>query len=145
MKYVVLSQDQRIICFDHSDQVTEYCLEQDNDSLDEYCEERGYVYADMTPTEIGQLYVETGAVYGGCKIFETRDVLKEMKENGAEEEFIDEANHLFNDRSLNEEIPCPGFLEDILGELTPISPAQLSDGVNFMDNIDSPDDEKDNG
>lgn len=145
MKYAVLSQDQRLICFDHSDQVTEYCLEQDNDALNEYCEERGYVYADMTPTEIGQLYVETGAIYGGCKIFETRDILNVMKENGADEAFIDEANHLFNDRSLNEEIPCPGFLEDILGELTPITPAELSDGVYFMENIDAPNDEKDNG
>ena len=145
MKYVVLSQDQRIICFDHSDQVTEYCLEQDNDSLHEYCEERGYVYADMSPTEIGQLYVETGAVNGGCKIFETEEVLKVMKEVDAEKELIDEANHLFNDRSLNEERRCPSFLEDVFGELTPLSPSELSDGVYYMENIDAPNDEKDNG
>ena len=145
MKYVVLSQDQRIICFDHSDQVTEYCLEQDNDSLNEYCEERGYVYEDMSPTEIGQLYVETGAVNGGCKIFETEEVLQVMKEIDAEKSQIEEANHLFNDRSLHEERMCPGFLEDVFGELTPLSPSELSDGVYFMENIDAPNDEKDNG
>ena len=34
MKYVVLSPKNKLICFDHSDQVAEYCLEKNNEALD---------------------------------------------------------------------------------------------------------------
>lgn len=145
MKYVVLSPDHMLICFDHGDQVMEYCLEIDNSSLNEYCKQQGYVYETMTPTEIGQLYTEIGAVWGGCHIYLTKDVLQVMEENGVEEGFIKEAEEMFNSDALNEEKHCPGFIEDILGELTPILPAQLSEGIYYMDNIDTPRDEKDNG
>ena len=145
MKYVVLSPDHQIICFDHSDQVAEYCLRVDNDSLNEYVEDNEFTYETMTPTEIGQLYTEIGAIDGGCQIYETRTVLEAMKAQGADREYIDQANDLFNSRELNSEIVCPGFLEDIFGELTPISAAQMTDGIYFMDNIDSPREEKDNG
>ena len=145
MKYAVLSPDHMLICFDHSDQVTEYCLEIDNASLNEYCMQQGYVYETMSPTEIGQLYTEIGAVWGGCQIYETSDILQTMKENGSEARYIHEANELFNNRNLHNEIHCPGFIEDILGELTPIPVNELSDGIYFMENIDAPNDEKDNG
>lgn len=145
MKYAVISPKNKLICFDHSDQVTEYCLEKDNDALDEYCKERGYVYADLTPTEIGQLYVETGATHGGCRIFETSKVIKVMKENGVEEELVENAKDLFNDRRLHEEIDCPGYLEDIFVEMTPLLPADLSDGIYFMRNIDGSDETPDRG
>lgn len=145
MKYVVLSPDHRIICFDHSGQVAEYCLRVDNDSLNEYVEDNEFTYETMTPTEIGQLYTEIGAIDGGCQIYETRTVLEAMKAQGADREYIDKANDLFNSRELNNEIVCPGFLEDIFGELTPISAAQMTDGIYFMENIDSPREEKDNG
>lgn len=145
MKYAVLSPDHSLICFDHSDQVAEYCLRIDNDALNEYASDNGYTYETMTPTEIGQLYTEIGAVDGGCQIFETRDILEAMKARGAEVSQIKEANDLFNDQRLHQEIECPGFLEDVLGELTPIYPAQMTDGIYFMNNIDSPREEKDNG
>lgn len=145
MKYAVLSPDNMLICFDHSNQVAEYCLDIDNESLNEYCSQQGYVYETMTPTEIGQLYTEVGAVWGGCNIYETRDILETMKENGSEQRYIDEANDLFNSERLHEPIHCPGFLEDILGDLTPINAASMTDGIYFMDNIDSPREEKDNG
>lgn len=145
MKYAVISPDHRLICFDHSDQVTEYCLEIDNDSLNEYCKQQGYTYETMTPTEIGQLYTEIGAVWGGSQVYETRDILEALKESGADSSLIDQTNELFNSRELNEPVHCPGFLDDILGELTPLSPSQLSDGIYFMENIDAPSDEKDNG
>lgn len=145
MKYAVLSPEHSLICFDHSDQVAEYCMRVDNASLNQYAKDQGYTYETMTPTEIGQLYTEIGAVDGGCQIFETRDILDAMKEHGVERELIDEANALFNDRRLNNEIQCPGYLEDVLGELTPIYPAQMTDGIYFMRNIDSPREEKDNG
>ncbi|MBE6024219.1 MAG: hypothetical protein E7231_13715 [Cellulosilyticum sp.] len=145
MKYAVLSPEHRLICFDHSNQVAEYCLRVDNDSLNDYCESQEWVYETMTPTEIGQLYTEIGAVDGGCQIYETRDILETMKEQGAEQEYIDQANDLFNSRELHDEINCPGFIEDVLGEMTPITAAQMTDGIYFMDNIDSPREEKDNG
>lgn len=145
MKYAVLSPDNKLICFDHSDQVAEYCLRIDNDELNQYADDHGYTYETMTPTEIGQLYTEIGANYGGCQIYETRDILNAMKEHGVEQGYIVQANELFNSSTLNNEIACPGFLEDILGELTPISAAQMTDGIYFMRNIDSPREEKDNG
>lgn len=145
MKYAVFSPKNKLICFDHSDQVTEYCLEKDSEALNEYCKERGYNYQDLSPTEVGQLYTEIGATYGGCRIFKTRTVLDTMKENAVEEEFINKANELFNSRELHEEIDCPGFLEDFLMELTPLTPAELSDGVYFMENIDAPNDVVDRG
>lgn len=145
MKYAVLSPNQLLICFDHADQVAEYCLRVDNHELNEYAEDQEYTYETMTPTEIGQLYTEVGAVYGGCQIYETRDILNALKEQGAEQAYIDKANELFNSKTLNNEIKCPAFLEDILGEITPISPAQMTDGIYFMENIDSPREEKDNG
>lgn len=145
MKYAVLSPEHSLICFDHSDQVAEYCLRIDNDALNDYAKSQGYTYETMTPTEIGQLYTEIGAVDGGCLIYETRDILEAMKAEGVESELVERANALFNDRRLNEAIPCPGFLEDILGSLTPICPAQMTDGIYFMNNIDSPREEKDNG
>ena len=107
--------------------------------------QQGYVYETMTPTEIGQLYTEIGAVWGGCQIYETNDIIQAMKENGSEERYIHEANELFNNRNLHNEIHCPGFIEDILGELTPIPVNELSDGIYYMENIDAPNDEKDNG
>lgn len=145
MKYAVFSPDHQLICFDHQDQVTEYCLEVDNASLNEYCDSQGYVYETMTPTEIGQLYTEIGAVWGGCHIYETRDILEAMKANGSESEYIKQANELFNSERLHEEIHCPGYIEDVLGDLTPIPPNELSDGIYYMENIDAPNDEKDNG
>lgn len=145
MKYVVLSPSNQMICFDHSDQVTEYCLEKENEGLDECIEERGYNYADMSSTEVGQMYTEAGATRGGCKIFQTSKVIKEMKENYVEEELIEQAKDLFNDRRLHHEIKCPGFLEDFFGEMTPLAPGDFSDGVYYMENIDDPDDIPDRG
>ena len=145
MKYAVLSPDHKLICFDHDNQVAEYCLRTDNDELNQYAADQEYTYETMTPTEIGQLYVEMGANYGGCLIYETREILDAMKEHGVENTYIEKANELFNSKELNNEVVCPGFLEDVLGELTPISPAQMTDGIYFMENIDSPREEKDNG
>ena len=145
MKYAVLSPNQKLICFDHNNQVAEYCLRVDNDALNQYAADHEYTYETMTPTEIGQLYTEVGADYGGCLIYEIREILDTMKEHEVEQEYINQANELYNSSTLNNEIDCPGFLEDILGELTPISPAQMTDGIYFMRNIDSPREEKDNG
>ena len=145
MKYAVLSPDHMLICFDNSEQVCEYCMEIDNDSLNEYCEQQDYHFETMSTTEIGQLYTEVGAVWGGCQIYETRDILDVLKENGSEKAYIDEANELFNSKRLHEEIHCPGFIEDVIGDLIPIPITQLLDGIYYMDNIDAPRDEKDNG
>lgn len=143
MKYAVLSPLHQFICFSSCDQVAEYCLKMDNASLDQYATDQELTYETMSPTEIGQLYTEVGAVYGGCQIYETKEILKALEEQGAEEEYIQKAKDLFN--GLRREIPCPGFIEDVLGEITPIPQNEMSDGVYFMNNIDSPSEEKDNG
>ena len=145
MKYIVLSPDQKLIGFEDSDHVLEYCLEVDNNSLDDYCEEQELVYENMSSTEIGQMYTNIGAVQGGCQIFLTDEVLKVMKENRVDDYYILQAKELFESRKLRDEINCPGYIEDILGELTPIYPSDLTEGIYFMENIDAPNDEKDNG
>ncbi|QEH70289.1 hypothetical protein [Cellulosilyticum sp. WCF-2] len=146
MKYIVLSPDQKLIGFEDSEHVLEYCLEVDNDSLDDYCEEQELVYETMTPTEIGQIYTNIGAISGGCQIFLVSDVLNLMKENAVDEYYIEEAKALFeNNKKLYKEMTCPGYIEDLLGELTPIYPSNLTEGIYFMENIDAPNDEKDNG
>lgn len=145
MRYAVISPKNELICFDHSEQVAEYCLEKDNEALNEYCKDQEYVYETLTPTEIGQLYTEIGATHGGCRVFETSQVIKFMKENGVGEELIEKARDIFNDRRLNNEVDCPGFLEDFFVELTPLHPAQFTDGIYFMENIDASDETPDRG
>ena len=145
MKYIVLSPDQKLIGFEDSDHVLEYCLEVDNDCLDDYCEDQELVYENMTPTEIGQAYTNIGAVQGGCQIFLSSDILKVMEENAVDEYYTLQAKELFEGRKLLREINCPGYIEDLVGELTPIYPSDLTEGIYFMKNIDAPNDEKDNG
>ncbi len=145
MKYIVLSPDQKLIGFDDSEQVLEYCLEVDNDSLNDYCADQELIYENMTPTEIGQLYTNIGAIDGGCQIFLVSDILKVMEENTVDNYYIEQAKALFDNKKLYQEITCPGYIEDLLGELTPIYPSNLTEGIYFMENIDAPNDEKDNG
>lgn len=137
MKYAVLSPDHKIICFENSGQVAEYCLGVANHSLDRYCKDQDWTYGTMSPTEIGQLYTNVGAVWGECQIYETNHIVDVMKEMGADEEYIKAARELFDASSESKEISCPGYLEDVLGELTPLSAAQMTDGIYFMDNISS--------
>lgn len=144
MKYVVLSPRNKIICFDHSSQVEEYCLDKDNEALDDYCASQEYTYETMTPVEIGYNYVASAAENGGCKIYETRQVLNKLQELQADEELIDRINNMFNDRALNNEVDCPSYLEDVLMEVTPIPAACMTDGVYIMDNVDSASDERNN-
>ena len=144
MKYVVLSPKNKLICFDHSDQVAEYCLEKNNEALDVYCADQEYTYETMTPVEIGYAYVEAVANEGSCRIFETRQVIDAMKENGVEQSLIDDVNNMFNNRRLHQEIDCPSYLEDVFMELTPIEAANMTDGVYIMDNVDSASDERNN-
>lgn len=145
MKYIVLSPEQKLMGFDDSDHVLEYCLEVDNDSLDDYCEDQELLYENMSPTEIGQLYTNMGAIDGGCQIFLVSDILKMMEDNAVDQEYIDQAKALFESKKLYEGMNCPGYIEDILGELTPIYPSNLTEGIYYMENIDAPNDEKDNG
>lgn len=145
MKYVVLSPSHSLIGFNSKNQVAEYCLKMDNESLNQYASDQELVYETMTPTEIGQLYSQMGAVYGGCQIYKTDEILQEMHQQAAEKEYIEKAKALFKGNNLKYEIPCPGFIEDVLGELTPIPQNEMSDGIYYMNNIDSPSEEKDNG
>ena len=53
MKYVVLSPSHSLIGFNSKNQVAEYCLKMDNESLNQYASDQELVYETMTPTEIG--------------------------------------------------------------------------------------------
>ena len=145
MKYIVLSPSHHLIGFNSREQVVQYCLKMDNESLSQYASNEELTYETMTPTEIGQLYTQIGAVYGGCHIYKSNEILQEMVHQDAEAEDIEKAKALFAGNDLKREIPCPGFIEDILGEMTPIPQNEMSDGIYYMNNIDAPSDEKDNG
>ncbi|MGL4344165.1 MAG: hypothetical protein ACRCTE_03130 [Cellulosilyticaceae bacterium] len=144
MRYVVISPKNKMICFDHAGQVAEYCMEKDNDYLDHFCADQALEYENMTPVEIGYAYATVGAQSGGCRVFQTTEVLDVMKDEMAEEELIEEVNLLFNNRRLNHEIDCPSYLEDVLSLMTPIPVASLSGNVYSGDNIDGASSERTN-
>lgn len=136
MKYVVLSPSRKIICFDHSEQVAQYCDEKERSNIDAYCEDQQYNYETMSAVDVGYVYTLIGAEAGVCYIYETRDVLKHMKELQVESDLIKDTADLFNDRRLNEEVDCPGYLSDVLMDLTPLTVSQLLDPLYMMQNID---------
>lgn len=136
MKYVVLAPEHKIICFDHADQVLEYCSEQEAVDLNAYCEDQDYNYETLSSADVGYLYTVVGAENGTNHIFETADVIKHMRENDIDTSIIEETNGLFNNRSLNEEQNCPGYLRDILADMVPLSPIQLVGGIYRCQNID---------
>lgn len=136
MKYVVLSPARKIICFDHGEQVAQYCDEKERSDIDAYCKDQQYTYETMSAVDVGYVYTLIGAEAGVCYIYETKDVLKHMKELQVESDLIDATADLFNDRRLNEEIDCPGYLSDVLMDLTPMTVSQLLDPLYTMQNID---------
>ncbi|MGL4738174.1 MAG: hypothetical protein ACRCW2_12055 [Cellulosilyticaceae bacterium] len=136
MRYVVVSPKNKMICFDHAGQVAEYCMEKDNDYLDHFCADQELEYENMTPVEIGYAYASVGAQSGGCRVFVTTEVLRAMSAEGAEPELVVEANEMFNNRRLNHEVDCPGYLEDVLSVMTPIPVAGLSGNAYSCNNID---------
>lgn len=144
MKYAVISPKNKLICFDHADQVAEYCMEKDNVYLDKFCVDQELEYENMTPVEIGYAYATVGAEAGGCRVFETTEILRAMVEEGVEIELIQETNELFNSRNLNQEIECPGYLEDVCITIAPIPVASLSGNVYSGDNIDGASQERTN-
>lgn len=144
MRYVVVSPKNKMICFDHAGQVAEYCMEKDNDYLDHFCKDQELEYENMTPVEIGYAYATVGAQSGGCRVFVTTEVIKAMAEEGADAQSVAEANRMFNDRRLNHEIDCPGYLEDVLSMMTPIPVASLSGNTYSGNNIDGASNERTN-
>lgn len=136
MKYVVLAPENKIICFDDADQVLQYCSEQEAVDLDAYCEDQDYNYETLSSADVGYLYTVVGAENGTNHIFETVDVVEHMKENAVEASIIEETNHLFNQGTLSKEQNCPGYLRDVLGDMTPLSPLQLVGGIYRCENID---------
>lgn len=136
MKYVVLSPTRKIICFDHEGQVAEYCDEKERASIDDYCKDQQFEYETMGSVDVGYIYTLIGAEAGVCQIYETTDVIKYMQENQVESYLIEETNEMFNSRRLNEEVDCPGYLSDVLMELTPMSASQFLTPLYKMHNID---------
>lgn len=136
MKYVVISPKNKLICFEFAEQVAEYCMEKDNDYLNKYCEDQELEYENMTPVEIGYAYATIGAESGGCRVYETEEVLEAMVNDAVEDELVEEARNLFNNRHLEHEIECPGYLEDVLIAVTPVPVSSLSGNVYSGKNID---------
>lgn len=136
MKYVVLSPMRKIICFDHKEQVAEYCDEIERIDIDAYCKDQEFEYESMSPVDVGNIYTIIGAEQGVCQIYETEEVIRQMTENQIEEYLIKETNELFNNRRLNDEMDCPGYLSDILMEISPVQVSQLLEPVYRMGNID---------
>lgn len=136
MKYVVLAPNHQMICFDHHDQVLEYCDEQEAKDLDIYCEEQDYNYETLSSVDVGYLYTIIGAEKGTCHIFRTDDVIQYMRENAIESSIIEEAKELFNNRRLNDEQNCPGYISDVLADMTPLSASQLLGRAYRCQNID---------
>lgn len=144
MRYAVISPNNKLICFDHTEQVAEYCMEKNNGSLENYLEDQEQSCESMTPVEIGYFYAQVGAEIGESLIYETCSIIKAMKEEDVGSEIIEAAQELFNNRRLNEEIDCPGYIQDSVAVLTPIPVAELSGHVYTAENIDSSSDERGN-
>lgn len=144
MKYAVISPKNKLICFDDPQQVASYCMKKDNQYLDAYCQDQELEYENMSPVEIGYFYSLVGAQDRGCRIYPTADVIKAMKEEGVDKEMIEEVQDFFNARGRYQEVECPGYLEDIFIELTPIYAAELSGGVYSCENIDGASHERGN-
>lgn len=144
MKYAVVSPKNKLICFDDADQVAEYCMEKDTLYLDRYCENQQLEYDNMTPVEIGYAYTTVGAESGGCRVYETGEIMKAMLEEGVDDDLILEVRNLFNNRKLNHQVDCPGYLEDILVDVTPVPVSSLSGNVYTCQNVDGASKEREN-
>lgn len=144
MKYIVISPKNKCMCYEYAEQVAEYCMEKDNDYLDRYCKEQQLEYQNMTPVEIGYAYTTIGAEHAGCRVYETKEVIKAMAEEAVETEIIVEAKTFFDDHRRMHEVDCPGYLEDILVGVTPIPVSSLSGNVYSCENIDGASKERTN-
>ena len=136
MKYVVFSPENRLICFEEPQEVEEYCLEKDNDYLNVYCADQEYNYESMTPVEIGYAYLASSTEKGGCRIYETRDVLSKMREYDVPYDMIKAAANFFYGTTKSTEIECPSYLEDIFMELTPIPSVNMASSIYINRNVD---------
>lgn len=136
MKYVVLSPTRKMICFDDRNQVVEYCNEQEHAHIDAYCKDQEFQYENMTSADVGNIYAVVGAEQGVCQIYETDQVLSHMKQEGVESDLIEQTRELFKNRKFDREIDCPGYLSDVLVELSPMQVSQLLGPIYMMGNID---------
>lgn len=137
MRYAVISANDKLICFDHTDQVAEYCMEKNNGYLENYLEDQEQSSESMTPVELGYIYAQVGAENGEPRIYETCAIIKNMKENDMGEDVVEAAKELFNNRRLNQEMDCPGYIQDSVAELTPIDVSEISGHVYTAQTIDS--------
>ena len=136
MKYMVLSPTRKMICFDDKNQVVEYCNQQEQAHIDAYCKDQEFQYENMTSVDVGNIYAIIGAEQGVCQIYETDHVLSHMKQEGVDSDLVEQTRELFKNRKFDREIDCPGYLSDVLVELSPMQVSQLLGPVYMMGNID---------
>ncbi|OOB79470.1 MAG: hypothetical protein BEN19_07535 [Epulopiscium sp. Nuni2H_MBin003] len=134
MKYIVISPNNTMMCFDDASQVANFCMEVANNNLDKFVDEQELEYENMTPVEIGFAYNASGTEEIGCVVYETCDIIMAMKEMGADLDSINEVTKLCTTIS-NKPICYPTYLDDIIDKVTPIPISMLTGNVYSMENL----------
>ncbi len=136
MKYVVISPTNKMICFNEADKVAFYCMQNEDFHLDKYCKEQQLEYESMTPIEIGYAYALVGAQASGCRIYETHELLKAMKEEGVENELIKEINEHLDAVYHEKEGEVLAYIEDAAVSVNPVPLGTLSGNLYRWVNYD---------
>ncbi len=136
MKYTIITPKQTLMNYNEENQVANYCMEVENAYLDEYATQEELQFESMTPVEIGFAYNTVGTEKQGCMVYETRDIMAAMKEEGADESTIEEARAIFN-VTTEKPIIYPTYLDDVITTVTPVPISSLSGNVYTMENISS--------
>ncbi|OOO00692.1 MAG: hypothetical protein ATN35_06095 [Epulopiscium sp. Nele67-Bin004] len=134
MKYVVVLPNETLMCFDNASQVANVCMEIENNYVEDYAKDQQLEFQDMTPTEIGFAYNVVGTEQLGCVVYETREILQAMREEGVDSETIIGAKDLFN-MDTNKPIAYPSFLDDVFTQVTPVPISSISGNVYTMQNV----------
>ncbi len=136
MKYIVISPEETMLCFNEASQVANYCMEVENSNLDQYVAEQGMEYETMTPVEIGFAYNVVGTEQQGCVVYETHEIIATMKSEGVDQATIDEALQLFN-TATTAPMTYPTYLDDIITQVTPVPISSISGNLYTMQNLSS--------
>ncbi|OOB78871.1 MAG: hypothetical protein BEN18_05945 [Epulopiscium sp. Nuni2H_MBin001] len=134
MKYIVITPQATMICFNEASQVANFCMEIENNNLDKFALEEGLTYETMTPVEIGFAYNAAGTQEQSCMVYETKEVIAAMKSEAVEQAMIDEALAFFN-TATSSPIVYPTYLDDVITMVTPVPIASICGNVYTMENL----------
>ncbi len=134
MRYVVISPDGTIICFNSASEAGNFCMMVENKNLDRYAGENGLNYEVMTPVEIGFAYDAVGTEDEGAKVYDAEEILKVMSENQVDNAIIKGTRDLF-ELDYRAPILYPTFLDDIFAEVTPMAKSSFTGNLYTLQNI----------